>query len=93
MKKLFLELCEGEWHKNADHWGVAMSLAFDIAGEAYKRGLANVLEYRPGAFGPEDIEDEWKAEKIAGLSDGELSTLCTYTKHILDALERAGKSY
>lgn len=92
-KQHFLELVEGEWHKNADHWGVAMHLAFDVAGVAYERGLANVLQFRPGAGGVEPVEDEWRAQYLAAMDDGQLAALQSFLKRVLDALERAGKSY
>lgn len=93
MKAQFLQLVEGEWHKNADFWGVAMSAAFDVAGVMYERGLPNVLEYRPGAGGVEPVEDEWRAEYLAAMNDATLTSLAAYIKRILGALERAGLSY
>lgn len=93
MKETFLKLVDLEWYPNCDHWGVAMSLAFDIAGEGYKRNLPNVLDFRCGLGGIPDIEDEYRREAIEAMPDNELLELMKFTNRVLNALKHAGKDY
>lgn len=75
-----------------DQWGYAMGAAFDMAAEAFNRGLPNILDYHPGAGGA-IIEDDYNAEILAALSDDELTRLCVFTDKLLDILKRHGKDY
>jgi len=89
-KELFKQLC---LDFKSDPWGYGMSLAFDVAGECYRRDLENVLGYCPGCFGPEDIEDSNVRNLLESLTDPALLELARFINRVLEALKRAGRDY
>lgn len=91
-KHHFLALAQ-DYSPKYDPWAYAMGAAFDMAAEAYNRGLPNTLEYRPSPVSGAVIEDEDNAAYLANISDADLIKLCHFTKRLLAWLECAGHSY
>ena len=92
VKADFLLLAQ-DYSPKYDPWGYAMGAAFDMAAEAYNRGLPNVLEYRPSPVSGAIIEDEYNAEVLNDMSDSRLLQLCKYTARVLSMLKHFKKDY
>lgn len=90
LKQLFFDIAP-DYSAKYDPWGTAIAAAFDVAAEAYRRGLPDRLDYRPGAGGP-DISEE-NAAYLAGLPDDDIDRLAVFIAGLLRRLEAAGRSY
>ena len=100
MKELFLQLAEdyqpmsNERHHVCDTWGVAMSLAFDVASVCYtNNSYDGGLGYSPGAGGVEEIEDEYIRETLEGMHPIQVTALAAYVNRVLDMLRHYDKDY
>ena len=89
-KQLFLDVAP-DYNARFDPWGSAMGTYFDVATEAWMRGIA-VPSFYPGAGIP-TIENEYSREVLANMSDDDVVKLVRFCHKLTYILEKAGRAY
>ena len=79
-----------------DMWGWAMSWMFDMCGFLMiEREIRppDEVQYRPGALGPDVVEDEWKRSILRDLTDDQIVHCLKVLSRYTTMLDKNGESY